>query len=72
MIDHEKIRKQAKQIMDEFVNSLPSELKDDFGTERDLETRVPGKHLKDGFKERMLKNAPKKNSDFIIAGKKNW
>ncbi len=72
MIDTDKVRKQAKQIMDEFINALPSELNEDFGSERDLQTRMPGKPLKGDFRDRMLKNAPRKNSDFIIAGKKHW
>ncbi|MBI2175935.1 hypothetical protein HYU40_01110 [Candidatus Woesearchaeota archaeon] len=73
--DEEKIKKQAKAIMDEFVKALDKvgDLSGEVGLEREQTTRE-GKKSKpdDGFRERMLTNAPKKDSDNIIAEKKSW
>ena len=75
MIDKEKIRKQAKQIMDDFIRALDKTegLKNEFGQERKSSIREKTKSEKDtGFRKRMFKNAPKKKDDFLVMEKKNW
>ena len=76
MVDNERIRKQAKNIMDEFISALDrvGDIKNEYGLERDEQTRIPKTpdiHV-DGFRERVFKNAPRKNSDYIITDKKHW
>ncbi|MBI2574475.1 hypothetical protein HYV82_01165 [Candidatus Woesearchaeota archaeon] len=74
MADREKIRAQAKQIMDEFVNALDrvGKIREEYGVERHDETRVPGKPSFPGFRQRFFMNAPKKNEEYIIAERKSW
>ncbi len=75
MIDREKIRKQAKHIMDNFIKALGKSegIKESFGSERKDSTRLNIKKEKDPeFRERMFKNAPKKRDDFLVMEKKNW
>ena len=74
MVDHEKIRVQAKQIMDEFVNALGriGEVKEEYGVERQEETRITRTQSFPGFRERMFRNAPKKNKDYLIMERKHW
>ena len=69
----EKIAKQAKKIMDDFKDALGKiNSPEEFGIEREIQLRVKGDSLYLNFRERMLKNAKKKNDDFIIAEKKGW
>jgi len=75
MIDKEKIRKEAKHIMDNFIKALDKAkgIKESFGSERKDSTRAKIKKDKDhNFRERMFKNAPKKRDDFLVMEKKNW
>ncbi|MBI3033620.1 hypothetical protein HYY72_00475 [Candidatus Woesearchaeota archaeon] len=74
MTDLEKIRRNAKQIMDEFVSALDKadEIKPEYGTDRKGEVRKPEKHDFPGFKEKILRNAPRKNQDYVIMNKKSW
>ena len=74
MIEREKIRTQAKEIMDEFVKALDKveNIKQDYGIDRENEVRIPGKPVHGSFRERMFRNAPKKNDGYLIMGKKNW
>ncbi|MCP3686242.1 MAG: hypothetical protein GY861_26655 [bacterium] len=74
MIDKKEIKKQAKQIMDDFIKALDKvkEKDIDFGTEREESTRTPDDYKEDGFKDRMLKNAPKKKGDYVLMEKKSW
>lgn len=74
-LDEEKIKKQAKAIMDEFVKALDKvgEISGEVGLEREETTREaeqsrPNKE----FKEKLLKNAPKKADGYIVAEKKSW
>ncbi len=74
-LDEEKIRKQAKAIMDEFVKALDKvgELSGEVGLERKETTRKgSAKKQDESFKERMLKNAPRKEDGQILAEKKSW
>lgn len=74
MTDMEKIRRNAKLIMDEFVSALErvDEIKADYGTERKNEVRKPENREFPGFKGKILRNAPRKNRDYIIMNKKSW
>ncbi|MBU1205264.1 MAG: hypothetical protein KKA61_03985 [Nanoarchaeota archaeon] len=75
MIDEEKITKQAKNIMNNFIKALDKaeSVKQEFGSERKCSMREKIKKHKDPeFRERMFKNAPKKRDDFLVMEKKNW
>jgi len=75
MIDKEKITKQAKSIMDNFIRALDKAkgIKEEFGSERKCSMRAEIKKDKDrDFRKRMFKNAPKKRDDFLVMEKKNW
>lgn len=74
-LDEEKIKKQAKLIMDEFVKALDrvGKISGEIGLEREQTTREGKKSKPDkDFRERMLKNAPKSENGHIIAEKKGW
>jgi len=71
----EKIKEQAKQIMDEFMKALESvkDVPEEFGIEREPAMREPKKPSCDPeFKKRLLKNAPKTKDDCVQAEKKHW
>lgn len=70
----EEILEEAKKIMDDFVKELDSiELDEDFGIEREKETRTKFESVVDkDFRERVFKNAPKIKDEFIVAEKKDW
>lgn len=75
MIDREKIRKEAKHIMNNFIKALDKAegVKQEFGSERKASMREKIKKHKDpDFRKRMFKNAPKKRDDFLVMEKKNW
>lgn len=75
MINEEKITKQAKSIMDNFIKALDKAkgIKGEFGSERKCSMRAEIKKHKDfDFRKRMFKNAPKKKDDFLVMEKKNW
>jgi predicted Asp-tRNA(Asn)/Glu-tRNA(Gln) amidotransferase subunit C len=76
-IDKEIIEKEAKELLERFANCLEKVEKEhdlEFFVERDNFQRLEkiGTDPNSKFKERMLENAPKKDSDFIIAEKGNW
>ncbi len=74
-MDEEKIKNQAKKIMDEFISALDKvpKIKEDFGVERKQFTRKAEKcDYGPEFKKRMLKNAPKVKDDQIQMEKKSW
>ena len=74
-IDKSGIEKQAKKIMDDFLDSLHvvDQLHYEVGTERDIYLRQQGETIEEtGFNERMLKNAPKTKDGYIQAEKKKW
>lgn len=74
-MDKEKVRKQAKAIMDDFMAALEKaeEVVEDVGVERKEGTRNAEEcELTEGFPERMLKNAPKRKERFVVAEKKKW
>ena len=74
-LDQEKIKRQAKAVMDDFIKALDKvgEISGEVGIERDEMTRVAKPNKPDSdFRERMLKNAPKKDDGQILAEKKRW
>jgi len=75
-MNQEKIKEQAKQIMDEFIDALEGvkDMPKDFGIERAPSMRkVKDKPSCDPeFKKRLLANAPKTKNDCIQAEKKHW
>ncbi len=74
-MDREKITKAAKALMDEFMAALDDveEKGGEVGIERADSTRKAGKcELTEGFPERMLKNAPAKKDNYVVAEKKKW
>ena len=75
-IDREKIKEQAKKIMDEFVSALEKaeQVKEEFGIIRKEIIRTPreDKYKGSDFKQRILKNAPKVEDEQIVAEKKKW
>ena len=71
----DKIRKEAKALMDEFMAALDTAEKksEEIGVEREESVREAEKcELTEGFPERMLKNAPSKKGKFLVAEKKKW
>ena len=75
MIDREKIRKEAKHIMNNFIKALDKAegIKEEFGSERKDSMRAEiKKHKNHDFRKRMFMNAPKKRDDFLVMEKKNW
>lgn len=70
-----QIKKEAKQIMDDFMKELDKvKIKEqDFTLRREKNIRGKVEAEKDPeFRERMLNNAPKTKGDFILAEKKKW
>lgn len=75
MLDKEKIEKQAKKIMDDFISALDKvqEIKQEFGQEREEQLRKPEKPEESKeFRERIFKNAPKVKDDCLVMEKKSW
>ena len=75
-VDKEKIRAEAKRIIDKFAKALESAEKkmkgDEYRVNRKESVRDEKKLEKRNdarFKGRILANAPKKDSNFIIAEK---
>ncbi len=74
-LDEEKIKKQAKELMDEFVKALDrvGGIGGEAGLEREEMTREAEQSKPDkDFKEKLLKNAPKKADGYVVAEKKSW
>ena len=72
--EREKIRKEAKQILDKFSKSLQSVKAGESNVVRDEDRRKEGEGMEcdKEFREIMFENAPKKHKDFIIAERKTW
>ncbi|MBW3014397.1 hypothetical protein KY335_04115 [Candidatus Woesearchaeota archaeon] len=76
-VDPDKIRKQAKEIMDEFISALdkcPEAKELSFGARRETNQRKAGKSKYEDtdFRDKVLENAPKVEDDQIVAEKKKW
>lgn len=73
----EQIKRQAKQILDNFADALASvekDFKEEDGVEREEFERKEGEEkCEDGeFRQAFLKNAPVHDDDFIIAERGEW
>jgi len=74
----EKIKKEAKLILDKFSKSLEkveTEIKEAKGVQRDIQLREEKKEKAkqdSSFRKSFFKNAPNKEDDFIIAEKGAW
>jgi len=73
---NEDIKKQAKEIMDEFMAAMErAGVKPDkaAGLEREAQVRTGLEPCQDKeFPELMLKNAPKVKDHSVVAERKNW
>jgi predicted Asp-tRNA(Asn)/Glu-tRNA(Gln) amidotransferase subunit C len=77
MVDQEKIKEEAKEILDKFAEALENvekENKDESYVDREDFERIEkeGEECEEGFKEKILKNAPEHNDDFILVEKGAW
>tara|TARA_B100001079_G_C16339915_1_gene483036 strand:+ start:728 stop:952 length:225 start_codon:yes stop_codon:yes gene_type:complete len=73
-MDKKKVEKEAKQMLDNFAKAL-SKVKtneEDHYIDREDFERVEGGDSCEGFKSKLLGNAPEKDDDFIIAEKGAW
>jgi hypothetical protein len=74
-MDNEKIRKEAKEMLDKFASAL-----DDIDIDIKSEKREEGGFREEGsgessdsdFRDSMFANAPEKDGDCIVAEKKKW
>jgi len=78
-MDIEKIKRQARQILDSFADALASvekeakEGKEGQVEREDFERKEgDGKEGNAEFRQAFLKNAPSHDDDFIIAEKGDW
>jgi len=75
MTNHEEIKKEAKQIMDNFMNALKDvDIEEEFVLERDNSYREEGtgKVANPQFQNRFLSNAKKTDGNAIVANKGDW
>lgn len=75
-MDKDKIKKEAKGILDKFAKALEKVEKKydlDFKVDREEFEREEntGENC-EGFKNQLLENSPKKDNDFIIVEKGGW
>lgn len=71
----ERIKQEAVAIIDNFYNSLvKSDMTDvTVGVKREKQTRNPKRtEANSDFKSAILRNAPLKDDDYILAEKKKW
>jgi Asp-tRNA(Asn)/Glu-tRNA(Gln) amidotransferase C subunit len=73
-MDRITIEKEAKEILDKFMNALKNvkSSSEDFHVFREEFEREENDNSCIGFKSKLLGNASKKNDDFIIAEKGAW
>lgn len=75
MTDNEKIKKEAKQIIDNFASAIEKvKIKVKKGKKEVGGFREEKDDMKPNsdFRKRMFDNAPQKNDDNIVAEKKSW
>ncbi|MBI4116811.1 hypothetical protein HY449_03650 [Candidatus Pacearchaeota archaeon] len=74
--EKERIRKEAKEIMDNFSKKLSraeGKISENFVERAESERKEgEGKNPDNDFRRRVFENAPNKNADFIIGDKKGW
>ena len=74
-MDEAKIKSEAKEIMDNFMNSLSEiEVENDYLKEREVSLReeTTTNILDEDFKNQFLKNAQSTSGDAILANKGEW
>ena len=75
-MDQEKVKKEAKEIMDNFMSALSEiNIEEEFELLRDncfREEENKNKVSDENFKQRFLSNAPKTKGDAVIANKGAW
>lgn len=76
MVDLEKIKSDAKKIIDSFSEKLSKVHvldKEPIIERKDFERKEgDGENCDNDFKKIMFENAPNKHEDFILAEKKRW
>lgn len=72
--DDARIEADVERILARFAKELEAvEIEDGFFVERDRNTRVPkARDAPDGFRDRMLANAPKSDGERLYAEKRSW
>jgi len=75
-MDNDRIKKEAKQILDKFAKALAKvdSEKVEIGVDRDEFERKEGEgeECEKDFKQKMLENAPNHDDDFVIAERGSW
>ena len=72
-MDQEKIQKQAKKIMDDFIKALEKQELSEFSITRKKSLRDQEKYEVDkDFKDNWLKIVPKKKDRYLVAEKGHW
>jgi len=71
-MDEEKIKQQAKEILDKFARALEGIKTEEARVERDESMREEGGKKEKIDREIMFKNAPKIKDDCIEAEKGGW
>lgn len=74
-MDEKKIQREAKEIMNNFMNSLNNvDVEEEFILNREISYREEGEpnNLDESYKNRFLSNAPKTSGDAILANKGEW
>ena len=73
MMNHETVTKQAKKIMDEFVEALEEvDVKVTFGFNRDKSMRTDYESRDKDGTEMMFENAPRVKDRLFLAERKRW
>lgn len=70
-----KLEEETKKLLDKFSKALDKvKSEEEWNVERDEDRRKEGEGqaCDNTFREIMLENAPRHDSDFIIAEKKSW
>ncbi len=74
-MNEDDIKKEAKEIMDKFMNALSNiEVEEEYNLIRDETFRDEEKplNLDEEFKNGFLSNAPKTSGDAVLANKGEW
>lgn len=75
-MDQDKIKRQAKQILDNFADALASvekEAKEEYVEREEFERKEgDGEECDADFRSNFLKNSPSHDNDFIIAERGEW
>jgi predicted Asp-tRNA(Asn)/Glu-tRNA(Gln) amidotransferase subunit C len=74
-INHAEIEKQAKGILEKFAKALEkvdSKSNEIYVDRAEFERKEKDGKICEGFKRKLLENAPKKDNDFILVERGNW